>query len=406
MSYFTRAQRRTVVRLWQTTVAGAVAAVVAAGGCTSNMHPEPREMLSTKEIFDRNKPAIVKIESTIGPHEVAYGTGFVVGADGRIATNLHVISRAKKVTVKLLDGTEIPATRVVASDPGRDLAIIAIDKQGLPIIHLGNSDQVSAGDRVVAIGNPLGVFDYTVSDGLISSVRPLGPNVTVLQISAPISQGSSGGPLFNPYGEVIGVATLIAREGQNINFGIPSNYLRPLVAVRGPGQPLAQFLAKLAELQHDTPLGSPSHDHAPILRKVPHHPLSVLKGCSADKVAEIYRAITNAIEVGAPVYNNGQFRACYAIYRDVAAKYEGDDSTCKGVRDAFGAGLLRADAADDDAAKAWAMRDTFDGLLDVIARKVGTGSLDDGDGGAQGGEAAPPAGAPGQDHATTGGAGD
>lgn len=365
-------------------------AAAAWGGCASNMHPEPRSMMSTKEIFAHNKSAIVKIESTISPNETAYGTGFVVGADGRIATNLHVIYWAKKVTVKLVDGTEIPATRVVAADPGRDLAIISIDKQGLPITHLGNSDQVSAGDRVVAIGNPLGVFDYTVSDGLISSVRPLGPNVTVLQISAPISQGSSGGPLFNPYGEVIGVATLIAREGQNINFGIPSNYLRPLVAVRGPGQPLSAFLAKLQEEKKGPPLGShapdeAAHGHAPIVRKIPNHPLTVLDGCSADKVAEIYRAITNAIEVGAPVYNAGQYRACYAIYRDVAAKYEGDDTTCKGVRDAFGAGLLRADAADDDAAKAWAMRDTFDGLLDVIARKVGTGSLGGG-GGASGGD--------------------
>src|SRR5690606_4902909 len=110
--------------------------------------------------------------------------------------------------------------RVIAVDADRDLAIIEIDAPGkLPTLPLGNSDIVMPGDSVVVIGNPMRL-DFTVSDGLISSVRPV-DNDVILQISAPISQGSSGGPLFNSFGEVIGVATMVSSEGQNLNFGVP-----------------------------------------------------------------------------------------------------------------------------------------------------------------------------------------
>jgi serine protease Do len=328
-------------------------------------------MLSVKEIVERNKPSIVRIESRVGNGPSSddrrqFGTGFVVGTDGRIATNLHVIAGSADVKVRLADGTEFKARRVVAVDPRRDLAIIGIDAQNLPTARLGNSDEVSAGDKVVAIGNPLGVLDYTVSDGLISSVRQIDEGITVLQISAPISLGSSGGPLFNPYGEVIGVATLISAEGQNLNFGVPSNYLRSLLASKQPGESMSAFAARFAEAaqaQKDPSRNRPG-------RKVPDHPVSLLEGCSSEQMTDVFQAISKAISLGAPVYNRGEHEACFVIYRKVAEDYEGNGKMCKGVRDAFGQGLLRAESMSDFTAKAWAMRDTFDGLLDVIERKA------------------------------------
>jgi len=355
-------------------VPAALGAALLAGavgfGCSgSTRGTSSRTRLSTKEIVERNKPSIVRIESRVdsrpGNEKRSFGTGFVVAADGRIATNLHVIIGSADVKVRMADGSEFKVQRVVAVDPQRDLAIIGIDAQNLPTARLGNSDEVSAGDRVVAIGNPLGVLDYTVSDGLISSVRQLDEGIKVLQISAPISQGSSGGPLFNPYGEVIGVATLISAEGQNLNFGVPSNYLRQLLASKQAGETMAKFASRFPQ---ERPGGDPSRRNP--ARKIPDHPLTLLDGCSPDQVADLFRSISDAISIGAPVYNRGEHEACFVIYRKVAEKFEGDKKVCKGVRDAFGQGLLRADTLENFTDKAWAMRDTFDGLLGVIERKA------------------------------------
>lgn len=353
------------------TAALTAALALGAASCASSAANQPRTLLSAKEIAARYKPAIVRIESRVngaaGDDRRQFGTGFVVSQDGRIATNLHVIAGSADVKVRMADGSEFKVERIMAIDPQRDLAIIGIDAQNLPTTPLGNSDTVAAGDKVVAIGNPLGVLDYTVSDGLISSVRQLDEGITVLQISAPISQGSSGGPLFNPYGEVIGVATLISAEGQNLNFGVPSNYVRQLLSRKQAPESMTAFAARFR-----APPGSGDPSRKRPGRKVPDHPLSVLDGCSPEQVAEVYKAISEAISVGAPVYNRGEHEACFVIYRKVADKYESEKGICKGVREAFGQGLLRAETLDDFTAKAWAMRDTFDGLLDVIQRKVGT----------------------------------
>src|SRR5262249_7963339 len=167
-------------------------------------------------------PAIVSIQSSD-----SLGTGFVVRADGWIATNLHVIAGADQLVVVLPDKSEHPVHQVIAWDDDRDLAILKIDATKLPVLTLGDSTRVHAGDPVVAIGHPLGLED-TVSNGLVSAVRVVDEGLTVLQISAPIAPGSSGGPLFNERGEVIGVAAALITEGQNLNFGVPSQYLKQL----------------------------------------------------------------------------------------------------------------------------------------------------------------------------------
>ncbi len=350
-----------------------VAAAAALAACSGAARGTQRTRMTTKEIVVKYKPGIVRVMSPIG-----IGTGFFVSKDGRIVTNLHVIAGATQLKVMLADDSEMEVTRVVAVDRMHDLAIIAVAaKAKVPTLRLGDSDEVEAGDRVIAIGNPLGILDYTVSDGLISSVRAVALG-KVLQISAPISVGSSGGPLFNTYGEVIGIATFIASDGQNLNFGMPSNYIKPLLSQEG-GMSVADFAAKMQDEETDLarrlrdPNAKGSDDAQPkIERKVPVHETKVLDGCSEDVLVELYHAIGKAIEVGAPVYNSGEHGACYRIYRRVVEAYESDQRMCKGLREALGQGLLRADGFDeqDFTSRAWAMRDTFDGVLDVIRRKA------------------------------------
>jgi serine protease Do len=275
---------------------------------------------------------------------------------------LHVVVGSAEIRVRTLDGTVLIVDTIVAIDPNHDLALLAVHSAGpLPSLTLGDSDVVAAGDPVLAIGNPLGVLDYTVSDGLISSVREISPDVKLLQISAPISQGSSGGPLFNSYGEVIGVSTAIFTEGQNLNFGVPSNYVHALNTARKPMTVVA-FAELTRQKQPDLIV-----DGVRIVRAVPVHPLAIFDGCKPDAIQAAVEAIDGAIQRGAPLYNQGDHAGCFQIYEETSNQFE-HDSGCTGVREAFGAGLLRASTLATPAEKAWALRDTFDGLIDVALR--------------------------------------
>ncbi len=335
-------------------------ALVWTAACSSTVRPPKRTRLTTKELVKKSKPAIVRVlvKSRAGG---GFGTGFVVSPDGRIATNMHVILGAEEAAVTLLDGSQLPVKRIVAYDADRDLVILDVDPgRPLPTLRLGNSDEVSAGDRVVAIGNPLGVLDYTVSDGLISSVRTVGAS-TVLQISAPISEGSSGGPLFNMYGEVIGVVRAFISQGQNLNFGIPSNYLQQLLKDNGEGWTVAAFAEKFAPKRPT------------IKRDIPDHELSVLDGCGDDSLLVAVKGITEAIRLGAPLYNQGNHEACFRIYEGTAARLE-RELACKGLSKALDHGLKLAGTTEGFTRKAWVMRDTFDGILRVIERKASASS--------------------------------
>ncbi len=331
--------------------------VAFAVGCGASNKPKPLVRLSPREIIDTSSPAIVRIEAG----EAKVGTGFILSEDGLIATNLHVIEGESKVKVKLYkDNTEYAATIVAAVDKGHDLALIRIQpKKKLPTLRLGDSSAVSAGDRVYAIGNPLGVFDYSITDGLISQVRPLSPDLTILQISAAISQGSSGGPLFNQFGEVIGVTTAIITQGQAINLAVPANYLRPLMQ-----RPIAMSFDDFAKATKES-TEPREEDTVQIHRMIPDHPITIWQGCSEKDMEDVLRSIGDTIAIGAPLYNRNSlegYEACFRVYEGTALKYE-KDAPCRGVRSAFGDGLLRATSLGTFKEKAWALRDTFDGLI-------------------------------------------
>jgi hypothetical protein len=167
--------------------------------------------------------AIVTIIAANNDKPIAQGTGFLVSADGVIVTNYHVMETGNIAIVKLSDGTTLPVDGVLAADKVRDLAIIKIHGKIFRALPLGNSDRVQIGERVVAIGNPLGL-EQTVSDGIVSGRRTdKEAGGKFLQVTVPFTHGSSGGPLFNMMGEVIGITTLVYEGAGNLNFAIPVN---------------------------------------------------------------------------------------------------------------------------------------------------------------------------------------
>ena len=164
-------------------------------------------------------------------HPVAQGTGFLVSKDGRIVTNYHVIKGASSAIVKLPDGAFYDVDGVVAFDKARDLAVLKAHGQNFRVVTLGNSDRVQVGEDIVAIGSPLSL-ESTVSSGIVSGIRTIKEEGgKFLQITAPISPGSSGGPLFNMAGEVVGITTLYLKGGENLNFAIPVNDAKRLLSV-------------------------------------------------------------------------------------------------------------------------------------------------------------------------------
>ena len=164
--------------------------------------------------------------------EVGGGTGFIIRSDGLIITNKHVvIDEEAEYTVLTNDGKKYPAP-ILARDPFQDIAILKISASNMPIVKIGNSDNLKIGQTVIAIGNALGEFRNTVSAGVISglarTVSVGGGGFSeqleeVIQTDAAINAGNSGGPLLNLYGEVIGINTAMAQGAENIGFAIPIN---------------------------------------------------------------------------------------------------------------------------------------------------------------------------------------
>ena len=167
--------------------------------------------------------------------EHALGSGVVVRSDGHILTNFHVIDGAEEIKVDLSTHHTYSA-KLVGSDAPSDLAVLKIDAGNLPVLHLGNSDQVRVGDVCLAVGNPLGIGE-TVTAGIVSAKGRVtglsnGSFQDFLQTDAPINQGNSGGALVNTRGELIGInSEIISTNGGNIGIGfaIPSNMARSVM---------------------------------------------------------------------------------------------------------------------------------------------------------------------------------
>ncbi|MCH8343761.1 MAG: serine protease [Planctomycetes bacterium] len=238
---------------------------------------------SPREVAEKVMPSVVLLvmQDQHG-QPIAMASGFVV-RDGIVATNFHAIEGAGSADANLVrenpkgdeqaglpdwvkesmpvrenpKGDEqagpkddwrrdirlFPVKGVVASDPEHDLVLLSVDGLKAAPLTVADSEQVAIGDQVYVVGNPQGL-EGTFSAGIVSGIRKVGED-SLLQITAPISPGSSGGPVLNAQGEVIGVAVATFKGGQNLNFAIPSKYLSALMAQQGPPNPLSET-AKVA----------------------------------------------------------------------------------------------------------------------------------------------------------------
>jgi serine protease Do len=205
----------------------ASAAMAADGGCDQ----------SAATIYQSASPAVVFISATtINPYRVAdrvehiVGSGFIIDGEGLALTNSHVVFGRQSLSVKLWNGDMLPA-RLLGADPLFDIAVLQIPKPEdgkLPVLTLGDSNNVRVGEDVLALGNPLGL-EQSLTRGIVSAVNRILPPTffslqePFIQVDTPINHGNSGGPLLNRCGEVIGITTAIISDAQNIGLVIPIN---------------------------------------------------------------------------------------------------------------------------------------------------------------------------------------
>ena len=207
------------------------------------------ESMSVSEIYEQTSKSVVEITSIAGSQTTPFGgegqeqaqgqgSGFVYDAEGHIVTNQHVVDGADRVTVRFWDGSTYDGT-VVGSDPSTDLAVVKVDAPAsvLQALELGNSDDLTVGEPVLALGSPFGL-EGTVTSGIVSALhrQMTAPNnFTIndsIQTDAAINHGNSGGPLLNGAGEVVGVNAQIESESggsDGIGFAIPSKTIQSIV---------------------------------------------------------------------------------------------------------------------------------------------------------------------------------
>ena len=208
------------------------------------------EDASEVELLDAYSRAVITVVEAVGPAVVGIsvgrvangnvpeqrgaGSGTIIAPDGYILTNDHVVQGADVLSVTLQDGTSLEAT-LIGTDPATDLAVLRASGSGLPYATLGDSGALRAGQLVIAIGNPFG-FQSTVSTGVASALgRALRSREgrlieNIIQHTAPLNPGNSGGPLVDSRGRVVGVNTAIIAIAQGIGFSIPANTARWVVS--------------------------------------------------------------------------------------------------------------------------------------------------------------------------------
>ncbi|MBE6908179.1 MAG: PDZ domain-containing protein [Ruminococcaceae bacterium] len=196
------------------------------------------KQLTLPELYKANINSVVSINTTTTTNifnqtveNAASGSGFLITSDGYIVTNYHVIDSATTVKVTLYNGDTYDA-KIIGGDEDYDIAVIKIDATGLKAVTIGDSSKLQIGDDIAAIGNPLGELTFSMSEGIVSCVdREInvdGTPFNMIQVTAAINPGNSGGPLFNLYGEVVGIvsakySTYANTVAEGLGFAIPIN---------------------------------------------------------------------------------------------------------------------------------------------------------------------------------------
>lgn len=188
---------------------------------------------------------VLLVTEDVNDKPLSFGSGFFI-RDDLIVTNLHVVHGAKKCFAKLFGQKKMYEVKgCIAIDPENDLIVLKVENFDVPMtpVNLDNSIPVYIGETVYAVGSPRG-YEGTISDGIISGIRE---DNKLIQMTAPISPGSSGGPVINSKGEVIGVSVESNNNAQNLNFAIPSIYVKKLIENVEEHTPRALLFAKLQD---------------------------------------------------------------------------------------------------------------------------------------------------------------
>lgn len=201
-------------------------------------------------------PVLTIVASNRRGTAVSQGSGFIITSDGLAGSNYHVIKGAVEAFAQCCNGRVFEIRSIEGADLEKDLVLFQLYEQGstqkpqnLPHVTLGSSKDVTVGQKVIAIGSPQGL-ENTMSDGILSAVREY-KATRYLQITAPISRGSSGGPVLNESGKMVGVATFQFEQGQNLNFAVDAEHIRPLMDQHF-GVSLTAFQSALGSTRRET----------------------------------------------------------------------------------------------------------------------------------------------------------
>lgn len=196
----------------------------------STIHmPINAENITTK-VFEKVSGSVVIIKAYSKKHGDSQGSGVLIEDGKTIVTNLHVVQNATMVKIEFPDGRIYRSKGYLAVNADKDLITIRLPKKitRLKAIKIANLNGLRVGQKVVAIGSPQGLSN-TVSEGIISAIRELNPSTKVIQTTAPLSPGSSGGGLFNEQGRLVGITSFHHIDGQNLNFAYPAEEIIPLL---------------------------------------------------------------------------------------------------------------------------------------------------------------------------------
>jgi len=192
------------------------------------------------------------------------GAGFIVSPDGHGLTSAHLVGDSSQVTAVLANDEELDA-KVAKTDEALDLALLKLDLKNLPAVHFASSDELKQGARVAALGAPLGL-EGSVTQGIISAVEQEVKGKKYLQIDAALNEGNSGGPVIDEHGRVVGVATAIVKEAQNVGFAVPSD--QAIAFLQDAGVVLNLPLGQQAPAAAKRPAAGPAKPIAPPVKQV------------------------------------------------------------------------------------------------------------------------------------------
>ncbi|MFN0063932.1 MAG: trypsin-like peptidase domain-containing protein [Myxococcaceae bacterium] len=288
------------------------------------------------------------------------GTGFIATPEGRIVTNLHLVAGASRIDITLSDGRTIAPTHLAAMDERRSLVVLQVETTGLPSLPCHPPGTLTPGDQLWGLG--AGPHqEALLFEVRLEAVRILGNQASLYTLAGSAPPLASGGPLLTWNGDLAGVLAFAEASKRPAPLGIPYRYLAPLL--ESPGC---------------LPLDSLQQQVGPRRRRaVPQLSDTLLANCPTKSVSAFAQVLQEAITEGAPLYNRGDAHGCFQVYLQAAERLLFERRDCFGLLRAIAEGVGRARGFDEADARAWALRDAFDGVLALIQQRSEASATDE-----------------------------